>query len=224
MMQSLHVDRDTWLHRLPAGIKLAALFMAGIALFLVHDPLILGIAAAVGAALVWASGVSAAQLWRQIRGMLIVLAAICLAAAYFDGSQRALEVLLRLVALIALALTVTLTTRSSDMLEVCERVLQPLDAMGWVDAARVSLALSLCLRFIPEIHRSYQDIREAQAARGIRANPIALIVPLVVATLKRADVIAEAIDARGYPPEKTTEAVKEGKVRRPSQRPAKRKP
>jgi len=130
--------------------------------------------------------------------------------------QRAAAVALRLVARVALALTVTFTTRSVDMLDECERVLQPLDAMGWVDASRVSLALSLCLRFIPEIHRSYLDIREAQAARGIRANPIALIVPLVVATLKRADVIAEAIDARAYPPGKATQAVKEGKVRRPS--------
>ncbi len=216
MMQSLHVDRDTWLHRLPAGTKLAVLFMAGIALFLVHDLLALGIAAAAGVMLVWASGVSARELWRQTRGMLLVLLVICLAAAYFDGPPRALEVLLRLIALIALALTVTLTTRSADMLDACERVLQPLDALGWVDAARVSLALSLCLRFIPEIHRSFQEIREAQAARGIRANPIALIVPLVVATLKRADVIAEAIDARAYPQEKITEPVKKGKVRRPS--------
>lgn len=216
MMQSLYVDGNTWLHRLPAGAKLAALFVAGIALFLVHQLPMLGIAAAVGVTLVWASGVSAAQAWRQVRGMLFVLLVICLAAAYFDGAQRAGEVALRLVALISLALAVTLTTRSVDMLDVCERVLQPLDAMGWVDASRVSLALSLCLRFVPEIHRSYLDIREAQAARGIRANPIALIVPLVVATLKRADVIAEAIDARGYPPGKATDSVKEGKVRRPS--------
>lgn len=214
MMQSLYVARDTWLHRLPAGTKLAALFVAGIALFLVHALPMLGLAAAAGAVLVWASGVSAAQLWRQIRGMLLVLLVVCLAAAWFDGLQRGLEVLLRLVALIALALAVTLTTRSSDMLETCERVLQPLDALGWIDATRVSLALSLCLRFVPEIHRSYLDIREAQAARGIRANPIALIVPLVVATLKRADVIAEAIDARGYPPEKATDSMKESKVRR----------
>jgi biotin transport system permease protein len=216
MMQGLYVAGDTWLHRLPAGIKLAVLFMAGVALFLAHDPVVLGTAAAVGVALVWASGVSGSRVWRQTRGMVPVLVVICLAAAYFDGVPRAIEVLLRLVALVSLAMAVTLTTRSVDMLDVCERVLQPLDAMGWVDASRVSLALSLCLRFVPEIHRSYLDIREAQAARGIRANPIALIVPLVVATLKRADVIAEAIDARGYPPGKATGPVKEGKVRRPS--------
>lgn len=216
MMQSLYVAGDTWLHRLPAGVKLAVLFMAGVALFLVHDHFVLGVVAVAGAVLVGASGVSASQVWRQTRGMVLVLVVICLAAAYFDGLPRAVEVLLRLVALVSLALAVTLTTRSADLLDVCERVLQPLDAVGWVDASRVSLALSLCLRFIPEIHRSYLDIREAQAARGIRANPIALIVPLVVATLKRADVIAEAIDARGYPPKRATDPEKEGKVRRPS--------
>lgn len=218
MMQSLYVPGHTRLHRLPAQVKLGILFLAGLGLFLVHSPWLLGGAAATGLALVAWSGVSARQAWHQTRGLLVLLLVICLAAAWFEGWARALEVLLRLVALISLAMVVTLTTRSADMLEVCERVLRPLEALGWVDASRVSLALSLCLRFIPEIHRSYQDIREAQAARGIRANPVALVVPLVVATLKRADVIADAIDARGYPAERATPGGEAGKVRHHSPR------
>ncbi len=203
MMQGLYVAGDTWLHRLPAGLKLGLLVLAGVALFLVHSHMALLAAAVLGLALVWRSGVTARRLWQQTRGMLVLMLVVFAAAALFDGLPRAAEVLLRLVALVALALAVTLTTRSADLLDVCERALRPLDALGWVDSARVSLALSLCLRFIPEIHRRYHDIREAQAARGIRANPVALIIPLVVATLKSADVIAEAIDARGYPPAKS---------------------
>ncbi|CFN71313.1 cobalt transport protein [Bordetella pertussis] len=53
------------------------------------------------------------------------------------------------------------------------------------------------MRFIPEIWRNYQEIREAQAARGLGAHPLALLVPLVVRTLKRAEEVAQAIDARG---------------------------
>src|SRR5690606_21684872 len=103
MMQSLYVAGNTWLHRLPAGLKLAALFVAGIGLFLVHDLPALGVAAVVGVTFVWASGVSASQVWHQVRGMVVVLLVICLAAVYFDGVQRAAEVALRLVALVALA-------------------------------------------------------------------------------------------------------------------------
>ncbi|MFQ6691147.1 energy-coupling factor transporter transmembrane protein EcfT, partial [Bordetella pertussis] len=71
--------------------------------------------------------------------------------------------------------------------------------LGLLNAAQVALALALALalRFIPEIWRNYQEIREAQAARGLGAHPLALLVPLVVRTLKRAEEVAQAIDARG---------------------------
>lgn len=202
MMQGLYVAADTWLHRLPAALKLGLLLLAGIVLFLIHDLRLLAGGVAASAFLLWSSRVTAAQLWRQLRGLLILVALLFAAAAWFDGLPRASEVVLRLMALISLALTVTLTTRTTDLLDVCERAMRPLDKLGWVDSARISLALSLCLRFVPEIHRRYHDIREAQAARGIRAHPVHLIVPLVVATLKSADTIAEAIDARSYPPQK----------------------
>ena len=73
-------------------------------------------------------------------------------------------------------------------------MLQPLSR--WIDPARVTLALALCLRFIPEIWRNYEEIREAQAARGLGHHPLALLVPLIVRTLKRAEEVAQAIDAR----------------------------
>lgn len=215
MMQGLYVVGDTWLHRLPATWKLGLLVLAGVGLFLVRDLWVLSFFLVLGMGLLWRSGVGAQRLWRQTRGVLLIVLVVFAAAAFFDGMHRATEVMLRLLTLISLALAVTLTTRSSELLEVCERALRPFDALGWVDSARVSLALSLCLRFIPEIHRRFHDIREAQAARGIRANPVWLIVPLVVATLKSADVIAEAIDARGYPPPRAQKPASPGKVRPP---------
>jgi biotin transport system permease protein len=88
------------------------------------------------------------------------------------------------------------------MLAAIERALEPLDRRGLIDAARVSLAVSLVLRFVPAILDHYREIREAQAARGLQANPLALVVPLVVRTLKGADDVAAAIEARGFPPER----------------------
>lgn len=214
MIDGLYVAGDTWLHRLHAGLKLGLLLLAGIGLFLVHSHTVLGGVAALGVILLWRSGATVGRVWRQTRGMLLIALVVLAFTAYFDGAGRAVEVVLRLLALVFLALAVTLTTRSTDLLDVCERALRPLDALGWTNSSRISLALSLSLRFIPEIFRRYEEIREAQAARGIRANPVRLIVPLVVATLKSADVIAEAIDARGYPPETMAKRTQTGKVAR----------
>ena len=61
------------------------------------------------------------------------------------------------------------------------------------------MTLTLALRFVPLIVEEAREIREAQAARGLGSHPIAVIVPLVVRTLVRAQVVADAIDARLSP-------------------------
>lgn len=196
MMEPLYVTGDTPLHRLPAWGKLLALLAAGAGLFVLRDPLWLALAFGFSVALVWSTGVAAAAVWRQVRGLLWVLLAVALFTGWFQGPLEALAVVLRVAAMVGLALAVTLATRTSDLIAVCEKALRPLERTGLVDAEKVALALALTLRFVPEIWRNFQEIREAQAARGLGANPVALIVPLIVLTLKRAQEVSEAIDAR----------------------------
>lgn len=196
MIEPLYIDGHGPLHRAPAAPKLALLVVAGLVLFAVRDPRWLGLAAALAALLVWSTGVGAAALWRQLRGLIWVLAAIGVFTLVFQGWLAAAAVLLRIAALVGLALAVTLSTRSSALIAVCEQALRPLQRLGLLDAGKVALALALALRFVPEIWRHYQEIREAQAARGLARHPLALVVPLVVRTLKRAEQVAQAIDAR----------------------------
>jgi biotin transport system permease protein len=197
MMEPLYVEGNGPLHRVHAAIKLAALLIAGAGLFLVHRPASLAVALAAAALLVALSGAGPGAIWRHVRGLLLILAVVGVFTACFDGWIRAAEVLLRVGALVGLALAVTLTTTTSDLIRVCELALRPLEKLGWLDAGRFALALALTLRFVPEIWRNYQDIREAQAARGLSRNALALTVPLLVRTLRRADEVADAIDARG---------------------------
>ncbi|PQZ71808.1 cobalt ABC transporter [Achromobacter sp. MYb9] len=196
MMEPLYVAGQTPLHRLPAWLKLAALVAAGAGLFMLRDPRWLALAFAAAVALTGSTGVTAAAVWRQTRGLLWVLLAVALFTGWFQGWLEALAVVLRVGAMVGLALAVTLSTRTSDLIAVCERALAPFERIGLVDAGKVALALALALRFVPEIWRNFQEIREAQAARGLGAHPVALIVPLIVLTLKRAQEVAEAIDAR----------------------------
>lgn len=196
MIEPLYIPGDSPLHRLPAWLKLLALAAAGAGLFLLRDPRGLALACLVAALLLRLARATVAGVWRQVRGLVWVLLAVALFTGFFQGWQEALAVVLRIAAMVGLALAVTLSTRTSDLIAVCERVLMPLQRIGLVDAGKVALALALALRFVPEIWRNFHEIREAQAARGLGANPVALIVPLVVLTLKRAQEVAEAIDAR----------------------------
>ncbi|AZW13851.1 energy-coupling factor transporter transmembrane component T family protein [Bordetella bronchiseptica] len=197
MIEPLYVAGASFLHRLPAGLKLAALALAGVGLFLLSDWRVLAAVLAGAALLVWRSGVGAAAWWRQTRGLALIVLAVGLFTGLMQGWPHAAVVVLRVAALIGLAMAVTLTTPVPALIDACERALRPAERLGLLNAAQVALALSLALRFIPEIWRNYQEIREAQAARGLGAHPLALLVPLVVRTLKRAEEVAQAIDARG---------------------------
>lgn len=197
MIEPLYLPGHSPLHRLPAGLKLAGLLLAGALLFAVSALPALSGALAAAALLLWSTGITRAAVWRQVRGLVWILAAVAAFAAAFQGGMHAAAVVLRVAALVALALAVTVSTRTYDLIAVCEWVLRPLERLGLADAGKVALALALTLRFVPEIWRNYQDIREAQAARGLGRHPLALIVPLIVRTLKRAEEVAQAIDARG---------------------------
>ena len=86
------------------------------------------------------------------------------------------------------------------MIEALQGGLVWLRAIG-VNPAKVSLAISLALRFIPVLAAVTSEVREAQRARGLDANILAIAVPVVVRTLKMADDIAAAIEARSYDPD-----------------------
>jgi biotin transport system permease protein len=197
---SLYVPGDTYLHRLRADLKLLGLLAYGVALFFAETLMLLGAAAVVAIVAIALTGASFAMLRRQLAGIGMILAIIVLANLWLFDWRQAAVVGLRISSLVLLAFAVTLTTRSSDILDTLERCLRPLERLGIVDAQKVGLAVSLVLRFVPEVLKQFSDLREARAARGLRAGPLDLIVPLVVRTLRSADAIAEAIDARSYPP------------------------
>lgn len=70
-------------------------------------------------------------------------------------------------------------------------------------------ALSLTLRYFPDIQRDYNDISFAQQARGLDnsnkaklkdriVNTTKIIIPLIFSTLDRIELITNAMDLRGY--------------------------
>jgi biotin transport system permease protein len=62
---------------------------------------------------------------------------------------------------------------------------------------RVGLLLNLAIRCVPLVIELASEVRDAQRARGLESSPRALVVPLLVRTLRRADELGEALAARG---------------------------
>lgn len=197
MTLGLYVARESPIHRLPAGTKLLTLFVFGVLVFLIRDWVLL-LALLLGTLGLYAAArLGGRTVWAQLRPALALLVFFFVLQAFTVGWQAGLVTVLRFGVMILLASLVTLTTRVSDLLATLERATLPLARVG-VNPAKVSLAISLTIRFIPVVVQVVSDVRDAQRARGIEKNMVALAVPVVIRTLKMADDVADAIDARSF--------------------------
>lgn len=196
MKGSLYIPGQSWLHRLKAGQKLIALAILGAVLLMVHSLTVLTAVLMTVLWLTYRSGLSPVKLWRNLRTMAWFMLMLGIYSAWVQSPGAAAEMLLRLSSMIVLALLVSMTTPITQMMAVMEWLLRPFARMGWVDANKVSLAFGLTLRLIPELSLQWDEIREALLARGIKPGVLTMLFPMLVRTLRRAQEISEAIDAR----------------------------
>ena len=74
---------------------------------------------------------------------------------------------------------------------------------------RISYAVALALRYIPDIQREYRDISRAQQARGVEMSKkatlikrlkaaSAILIPLVLSSLERIEVVSNAMELRRF--------------------------
>jgi energy-coupling factor transport system permease protein len=74
---------------------------------------------------------------------------------------------------------------------------------------KVAYAVSLTLRYIPDVQRSYREISQAQQARGVKKKKkapirkrlvgiLAILFPLVFSSMDRIELISNAMELRGF--------------------------
>lgn len=125
----------------------------------------------------------------------------------YGGALRGALAALRIVIAVCLVSFVGATTSVPDLVESVASVLRPLGRLG-LPASDVSLAVSLALRSMPETAVELGRIKAAQEVRGARFSdgpPLrrvgawkAVLVPLVVALMGRADDLARSLRDRCY--------------------------
>ena len=197
MIAGLYIDGNSVLHRAQAGPKILAMVALGTGVFMVPDWPVVSLVLASVIALYRLSGFGWRVIIAQIRPMAWLLAIFFAVQLWLNDWQAGLLVISRIAAIVMFASLITLTTKTSDMLASLERALRPLKPLG-LNPEKVSLAISMVLRFIPVIATVASEIRDAQRARGLDRSILAMIVPLIIRTLKMADDVADAIEARSF--------------------------
>ncbi|MBB5750298.1 energy-coupling factor transporter transmembrane protein EcfT [Micrococcus sp. TA1] len=185
------------LTRVPVGWKFAFLFVASIGIYTVTN-LAVQVAVFCGALVAaWLTNTPWARLARMLSGLALIVGIVFLTLGLTTTWEAATVAALRLLSLCLFGYALSLSTTFSQMLALFEWLLTPTRYVG-LNPARMSLALSLTLRFIPHLRVQYLTVREAQFARGLHNSPVAILVPLLVRTLESAEEVAAALDARCY--------------------------
>jgi energy-coupling factor transport system permease protein len=124
-------------------------------------------------------------------------------------------IVLRTTSLMTIVGLFTSVTAEGESVHGIEDLLSPLKRLS-LRPQRLALAVGVALRFVPLVAGELEDIAKAQASRGAdfgtgRGGPIAkaraylpLFVPVTIRALERAQIMAEAMEARGYTEEGRT--------------------
>ena len=184
------------MHRAPAGVKLAVLAAGLLALGVVRTPLSVTAALLAFALAAAVARLAPRQVWALVRPAVVPCAVVGVLQVWLAGPVTALVTTGWLLVAVAAAGLVTATTPMEAMLDAVVRAVGPLRHVG-VDPERVALTLGLAVSSVPVVARLAADVRQARMARGAERSVRALVVPLVIRTVRHADRLGEALRARG---------------------------
>lgn len=127
----------------------------------------------------------------------------------FDPSRslNALMYAIRIALVIVASFVITFTTTSTQLTDALVSLLRPLRSLR-APVDDIAFTLSLALRFIPLLFEQLTQIKIAQTCRAAHFESgsiwrrlktwLVVLIPLFIGFFRRADAVAEAMDARCY--------------------------
>ncbi|MGI6208204.1 MAG: energy-coupling factor transporter transmembrane component T family protein [Anaerolineae bacterium] len=212
----LYVPGTSWLHRADPRLKLGLALLGAILLFSYSNLwlLALGLLAVIAilrtAAIPWPRLAEVGRLMLPIATLIPLLWPIFYQAGplWFEVAgirvtgwavAQGFATAARIVALAFVSAAVVLTTEMRALLRALVRLGAPYEA---------ALAVTIGLSYVPRIRRTYEQVTEAQMARGFdlsaggfarRARArIPILVASLVSTFRSADTLARTLECRGF--------------------------
>lgn len=192
------------LHRLSPLLKLCGLVIFAAVVVVLPWPWGGDVAGAVSAVAVllvavglgFVGGLRLPDFGRLARGLLVFAVPLLVFQWWQHGPWHAVHVVGDLFAMIFVASAVSASTSPGDLLDSLVRVLGPLRRVG-VRPDRVGLALALAIAAIPTVFGLAMETDAAARARGLQWSLRARVVPFVLRTVAYAQVLGDALAARG---------------------------
>jgi len=210
-------------HRLDPRVKLLALIVYIVALFMAGGAVSYAIATAFVVAAIAISGIKPKLILKSLKAIIfIVLFTAVLNMLYTPGDvlfsvwiiritkqgiYNGFGMGLRVILLVTASALLTYTTSPMALTDGLESLLSPLKKLR-IPVHEFAMMMTIALRFIPTLIEETDKIMSAQKARGAdfesgniikRAKAlIPVLIPLFVSSFRRADELATAMECRLY--------------------------
>lgn len=224
MILGRYIPGNSIVHRLDPRSKLVAMILLIIIVFWANNPITNLILFAATGIFVALSEVPLSFFIKGLKSMFFLITFTTLFQLFFisggqvlfemgfikittQGIEQAGIIFCRFVLIIFFSTLLTLTTMPLSLATAVESLLGPLKRFK-VPVHEIGLMLSMSLRFVPTLMDDTIRIMNAQKARGVDFGEgniiqkvkamIPILIPLFATSLKRADSLATAMEARGY--------------------------
>lgn len=221
-----YIDRPSPIHRLTGASKLLCLILWSLAAMTSFYTPLLAVLTVGSVGLFWLSKIKvrdisfmlgATVVFMVLNNVLIFLFSpqhgvsiygsqtvlFAIAGPYVVTTEQLfyhLNVILKYTCTIPIVLLFVCTTNPSEFAASLNRI-----GVSY----RISYAVALALRYIPDVQRAYHDISLAQQARGLEMSKKAslisrlksvsgILIPLVLSSMERIDTISNAMELRGF--------------------------
>ena len=212
---------NTIVHRLDPRTKLILVVVYIIALFQAKGWISYGAVTLATVLCMILSHIRPKNIFKGLKPMLFIIALTALLNLFYtegreiipgwhmtwEGLERSVQMILRIVLLITGTFLLTYTTSPIALTDGLEMLLGPLKKIK-VPVHEMTLMMSMALRFIPTLIEETDKIMSAQKARGAdmesggivqRARAlIPILIPLFVSAFRRAEELALAMECRCY--------------------------
>lgn len=219
-----YYPQDSVIHKLDPRFKLVMTICYIVAIFLVKEFAVFVLPVAYLVVAFVLSKVSVKAIFKTLKPILVLVIITAILNLFFyqtgeiifewwiikirdEGVMFCLFMAVRLILLVMGSSILTLTTQPVELTDALESLLTPLK---WIKfpVHELALIMSIALRFIPTLIDEADRIIRAQKARGAdfdsgnifkRAKALVpILIPLLVSSFRRADELADAMDARCY--------------------------
>ncbi|MDK2833261.1 MAG: energy-coupling factor transport system permease protein [Methanolobus sp.] len=216
-----YVPGNSFLHMLDPRVKITAMLVASISIFMSSTFREMAAILLVFYLLLLISSVSPRVVFGSLRPMLIFLALIFTLQLFLTGGDPLFSLMgldatyqglvkgslliLRFILLLMFASLLTATTSPSMMTAGIERMLRPLPSRKFgISSFDLATMMFLSLHFVPLLYESFNHLRDSQISRGLDAkkNPAralySLSVPMIRTAFSSAEDVAVAMESRCY--------------------------